>query len=72
MQVLAFSTPARPDWRWRIVNYEGEMVEESYQTFPSIATAVTDGARRLNELSVKDLAEGSHTFLRSPSHLRSR
>ena len=51
MQVVAFSTPSRPDWRWRIVNYDGHMVEESYVTFPSIATAVTDGARRLGELN---------------------
>ena len=41
MQVVAFCTPARPEWRWRIVNYSGEMVEESYKTFLSIAAAVT-------------------------------
>src|SRR3989442_1222645 len=29
MQVVAFSNPSQPDWRWRIVNYAGEMVEES-------------------------------------------
>ena len=54
MQVLAFSTPSRPGWRWRIVNYSGEMVEESFQTFPSIATAVSDGTRRVNEMSEDD------------------
>jgi hypothetical protein len=72
MQVTAFSTPARPDWRWRIVNYAGEMVEESYQTFPSISTAVTEGTRRMNELNVVDHSERSSTYLRSTSHLRSR
>jgi hypothetical protein len=51
VQVVAFSTPPRPDWRWRIVNYDGHMVEESYATFPSIAAAVTEGTRRLAELS---------------------
>ena len=50
MQVIAFSTPQRPDWRWRIVSYEGEMVEESSRTFLSIASAVAEGARRLREL----------------------
>ena len=48
------------------------MVEESYQTFPSIATAVTEGTRRLNELNVEDLSQRSYTYLRSTSHLRSR
>ncbi len=72
MQVVAFSTPVHPDWRWRIVNYSGEMVEESYQTFPSIATAITEGTRRMNELNVEDLSERSHTFLRSTSFLRNR
>ena len=51
MQVLAFSTPSRPDWRWRIVNYDGHMIEESYVTFPSIEVAVTEGSRRLTEIS---------------------
>ena len=72
MQVVAFCTPAQPEWRWRIVNYSGEMVEESYETFVSIATAVTDGTRRMDELSVKDLADRSGTYTRSPSHFRSR
>jgi hypothetical protein len=72
MQVLAFSTPSRPDWRWRIVNYSGEMVEESHETFVSIATAVTDGTRRMNELNVEDVSQRSYTYLRSTSHLRSR
>ena len=40
MQVMAHWTPARPDWRWRIVNYAGELVEESHGTFPTIATAI--------------------------------
>lgn len=29
MQVIAFATPARADWRWRIVDYAGGTVEES-------------------------------------------
>ena len=72
MQVVAFSTPSRPDWRWRIVSYAGDMVEESSGTFSSIATAVAEGTRRMNELGAQDLSERSYSFLRSTSHLRSR
>ena len=69
MQVMAFNTPSRPDWRWRIVDYSGQMVEESYQTFPSIANAVTDGNRRVNELVARDLPDRFRSSV--PSH-RSR
>jgi hypothetical protein len=51
MQVTAFSTPASPAWRWRICNYTGEMLEESRDTFPTIAAAVADGAVRLARLN---------------------
>jgi hypothetical protein len=43
-----------PSWRWRIVDYAEEMVEESSQTFPSIETAVADGSRRLREVDDQD------------------
>jgi hypothetical protein len=72
MQVLAFCTPERPQWRWRIVNYAGEMVEESYETFLSIETAVTDGQRRMNELDVRDLADRTQTFARGTSYYKNR
>jgi hypothetical protein len=54
MQVTAFSTPTRPDWRWRIVNYAGEVVEESRQEFPTIAAAVAQGSQRLAALHLID------------------
>jgi hypothetical protein len=72
MQVVAFSTPSRPEWRWRIVNYSGEMVEESYETFDSIAKAVAAGTRRMDDLGTLDVSVRSVAFLRSTSHLRSR
>jgi hypothetical protein len=72
MQVVAFSSPSRPEWRWRIVNYSGEVVEESHETFPSIATAVAAGTRRMDDLGTRDLSVRSTGFLRSTSHLRSR
>ena len=71
MQVVAFSTPARPDWRWRIVNYAGEVIEESRATFRTIAIAVEDGTRRLAEMNVVDRSTPARIF-RSTSHLRAR
>ena len=52
MQVGAFSTPLHPLWRWRIVNYAGETIEESRKTFPTIASAVEDGSKRLSKMNV--------------------
>ncbi len=54
MQVAAFSTPGRPDWRWRIVNYAGEVIEESERSFPSISAAVAEGSRRMAQINVVD------------------
>ena len=47
MNVLAFSIPPDLDWRWRIVSYNGDTVEESQMSFPTIAQAVAAGAARL-------------------------
>ena len=57
VHVTAFCSPLRPDWRWRIVSYEGEMVAESHETFPTIAVAVANGTKRLSELNVVNRAE---------------
>ena len=65
MQVIAFSTPSYPDWRWRIVNYAGEMVEESRETYPSIAVAVAEGNRRLREVDSNDLSVRPSPYRRS-------
>src|SRR3989442_15255186 len=54
MQVVAFSTPTNPHWRWRIVNYAGEVVEESHEIFPTIASAVAQGTKRLVQMKVVD------------------
>ena len=48
MQVIAFSTPTCPDWRWRIVNYAGEVIEESQSTFRTIATGGATSAPTLS------------------------
>jgi hypothetical protein len=54
MQVVAFSTPLNPAWRWRIVSYSGEQVEESREEFLSIAAALATGWKRLRELNIVD------------------
>ena len=72
MQVFAVSTPSHPDWRWRIVNYAGEIVEESHETFPSIAVAVREGGRRLHAIDMPDQSSRAPSFYRSTSYLRSR
>ena len=71
MQVTAFSTPTRPDWRWRIVNYAGETIEESRDVFPTIAAAVARGTEHLTRLNVVDRSAPVRAW-RSTSHLRGR
>ena len=72
MQVTAFCTPTRPEWRWRIVSYAGDTVEESRDTFVSISAAVAQGTARMLELSVVDRSAPPSRAWRSASHLRSR
>ena len=69
MQVVAFSTPQDPLWRWRIVNYAGELVEESRETFPTIAGALAQGSKRMSALDVVDHSV-PYVAYRSPRHLR--
>jgi hypothetical protein len=71
MQVAAFTTPTNPNWRWRIISYGGEIVEESRETFLTIGTAVAEGAKRLAELNVVDRSF-SFRHHRSTAHLRGR
>jgi hypothetical protein len=71
MQVVAFSTPAHPEWRWRIVNYAGQVIEESDETFRTIAGAVAVGTIRLGKLDLVDRSVPPRVY-RSTSHLRGR
>jgi hypothetical protein len=71
VQVIAFATPQQPDWRWRVVNYAGEMVEESFRVFPTIAAAVAAGASRLREMETVDVSVPVNPYS-STSHLRGR
>jgi hypothetical protein len=72
MQVMAFSTPSTPEWRWRIVNNDGALVEESQQVYLSIASATTDGRDRMRALDIKDLSERSYPLHRGGAYRRSR
>ena len=57
MHVVAVTSHRTDEWHWRIIDYAGEMVEESRQTFPTIAAAVAHGAQRLREMDVANRAE---------------
>lgn len=70
MNVVAISTLEDRGWRWRIVNYAGEIVEESHSRFSTIKNAVAEGTQRLHEMNVTDLSRPSP--YRSTSHLRGR
>jgi hypothetical protein len=69
VQVLAFSTPQAPLWRWRIVNYAGELIEESRETFPTIGRAIEAGSKRLGALNIVDKSTPYQPH-RSTRHLR--
>jgi len=53
MKVRAFSTHSKPQWRWRIVDHDGETVEESPDGFTTIEAAMTDGNDRIGTLSLR-------------------
>ena len=53
MKVRVFSTHSNPQWRWRIVDYDGKTVEESVQAFSTIAVAMTEGNDRIRALRVR-------------------
>jgi hypothetical protein len=66
MQVIAFTTATRPQWRWRIVDYAGATVEESSNVFPTIAAAVAVGAERLQKLDTVDRSVRVNPYRRTP------
>jgi hypothetical protein len=69
---MAFSSPARPEWRWRIVNNDGGLVEESRQVYLSIESATTEGRDRMRELDRKDLTERTYPLHRGRAPMRSQ
>jgi hypothetical protein len=57
MRVMAFNTPAHPEWRWRISNHAGAMIEESRDRFRTIAAAVEEGTKVLEKMDVVDRSD---------------
>jgi hypothetical protein len=64
MQVAAVTTPREHGWRWRIVNYAGDVVEESTDLFGTIAAAIVDGNAHLVTLNVVDRSEATRAWRR--------
>ena len=54
MNVFAFSTARVTEWRWRIVDLQGETLEESSARFPNIAQALAAGTEQLQLLRERD------------------
>jgi len=54
MKVRAFSTHAIPQWRWRIVDHDDAIIEESFEAFSTIAVAMSAGNDRVRALRVND------------------
>jgi hypothetical protein len=59
VQVSAVLTPGQPDWRWRIINNAGEIVEESHEGFPSMAVVIAEGKKRLEAMNAVDPVDRS-------------
>lgn len=71
MYVTAFNTPSEPAWRWRIVNYAGDIIAESTDRFTSIGAALAQGTRRLAAMKIVDHSQPPN-WRRSTSYLRRR
>ena len=71
MQVAAVSIPGSLGWHWRVVNYAGEMIEESHETFPTISIAVAHGKKRHVEMDIVDRSTPAPAYRPSP-RLRGR
>ena len=54
MNVLAFAGARVTEWRWRIVDLQGETLEESAARFPTITAALAAGTEQLPVLRERD------------------
>jgi hypothetical protein len=66
MQVAAVSIPGSPGWRWRVVNYAGEMIEESREMFATIGIAVAHGKKRHAEMDIVDRSTAAPAYRPAP------
>ena len=64
MQVAAIAKAKDRGWHWRIVNYAGDVIEESTDEFGSIAAAVAHGSARLVTLNMVDRSEPARPWRR--------
>jgi hypothetical protein len=73
MRVVAISTAQHLSlWRWRIINDAGKVVEESRESFATIASAVEHGSNRLGQMHVVDTSVPIHPFKRFNRHFPRR
>jgi hypothetical protein len=61
MNVFAFSTPRAAEWRWRIVDHQGDTVEESSARFATIAEALAAGTEQLQMRADRDRSSRTRT-----------
>jgi hypothetical protein len=54
VNVVAFCSPRRPEWRWRIVDQTGDVLEESSTSFATIAEATAAGTEQLERRRERD------------------
>jgi hypothetical protein len=54
VNLLAFSTDRVTEWRWRIIDLQGETLEESSARFPNITAALAAGTEQLQRLRERD------------------
>ncbi|MFL4999862.1 MAG: hypothetical protein ACJ8DY_05705 [Xanthobacteraceae bacterium] len=66
MNVFAFSSPDTAQWRWRIVDQQGEMLEESFDRFPTMDEALAAGTEQLQVRRDRDRPPAA----RAPWHRR--
>jgi hypothetical protein len=63
---VAYSTPSSGGWYWRIMDYAGELVEESRERFPTIGAAVAQGAKRLGQMNLAAAGPMNTALSRTP------
>ena len=54
MTVVAVSIPSQVGWRWRIVDYNGETIQESDAVFSTMGRGLAEGRERLGHLPERD------------------
>jgi hypothetical protein len=54
VNLFAFSTPQTAEWRWRIVDLQGDTLQESSTRYPTMAAALVAGTEQLRLLRDRD------------------